>query len=467
MAVIEAEFATALKGKVKRKRNATGKLRAVRPTRSKASGAAAGAPEVMVKITGYGKGGGHLAAHLGYTSRNSHLELETDKGEILSTKEDVRDFVADWKAEFGDRRGRKNQRDTMHAIFSMPPGTPSEAVRSAVRNFTRMEFGRNHEYAFVLHSPENDPKTNQPHCHVAVKCRGVDGRRLSTNPEDVQRWREGFAEAMRKEGVDCEATSRTGRGIVKKPIKQKQLQMAARGAPNNYVAQARHQAAQAAASAAAGKPVPPSPWEIAIAKGQARTRTAWMKTAAALVDQAKLREEFENRKVKTNERQEPSQRRNSPAHARTVYLLQSGLAGDRGQIPASALAGLRDVSRLDVVRDKDGPEVLLHQNARSGVGAGQRGNSPDHGMRRERDRNSGPASRGEQLTQPVASAKSDRALAAQITAFVGAMPSIHTRQQEAIAAMLGKEAQKLPEQLPSTRVADPAGQVDRGSDPDR
>ena len=38
------------------------------------------------KITGFGKGGGHIKAHLDYNSRNGKLELENDRGEVFSSQ---------------------------------------------------------------------------------------------------------------------------------------------------------------------------------------------------------------------------------------------------------------------------------------------------------------------------------------------------------------------------------------------
>ena len=78
MALIEAELGSALHPPVKRKANNTRKLR------STARRVASNSTEVMVKITGFGKGAGHVKAHLDYISRNGKVELENDRGEVLS-----------------------------------------------------------------------------------------------------------------------------------------------------------------------------------------------------------------------------------------------------------------------------------------------------------------------------------------------------------------------------------------------
>lgn len=60
-------------------------------------------PEVMVKITGRTKDGGHLAAHLAYISRNAALPLEGPDGERLETRDAVKALATDWMAEVAVR----------------------------------------------------------------------------------------------------------------------------------------------------------------------------------------------------------------------------------------------------------------------------------------------------------------------------------------------------------------------------
>jgi len=210
MALIEAELGSALYAEVKRKANNTQKLR-VADVRAKASRVAAGSPEVMVKITGFGKGAGHVKAHLDYITRKGKLEMENDRGEIFTGKEDVKTLFKDWENDFAASKRHKNQRDTMHMVMSMPESTDPEAVRKAVRAFAQTTFGKNHEYVFVLHTDEP-----HPHCHVTVKLLGFNGKRLNPRKADLQQWREGFAEKLREQGVNAEATPRISRGVVKK-----------------------------------------------------------------------------------------------------------------------------------------------------------------------------------------------------------------------------------------------------------
>ena len=198
-----------LLGEVKRKANRTGKLRAT------AGRVSRGATEVMVKITGFGKGNAHVKAHLDYNTRNGKLELENERGDIFSGKEEVKEMLKDWGQEFGDGKRRNNQRDTLNMVLSMPEGTDPEAVKNAAREFAKETFSQNHEYVFALHTDEP-----HPHVHLTVKMLGFDGKRLNPRKAELRKWREDFALAMRDQGVDAEATPRPSRGVVKKPESQ-------------------------------------------------------------------------------------------------------------------------------------------------------------------------------------------------------------------------------------------------------
>ena len=58
-------------------------------------------PEVMVKIprrlSSNSKGIAGVRGHLDYVSRNGKIQVETNDGERLNGKRDVRDLVEDWK----------------------------------------------------------------------------------------------------------------------------------------------------------------------------------------------------------------------------------------------------------------------------------------------------------------------------------------------------------------------------------
>ena len=54
------------------------------------------APEVVVKVTGRQRGGGHVKAHLDYIGRKGALGIETRDGEILTSKDDIAERAAEW-----------------------------------------------------------------------------------------------------------------------------------------------------------------------------------------------------------------------------------------------------------------------------------------------------------------------------------------------------------------------------------
>ena len=285
MPLIEAELGSALYPPVKRKANNTRKLR------STAGRVVRHSTEVMVKITGFGKGAGHVKAHLDYISRNGKVELENDRGEVLSGKEEVKAIFKDWEKDFGDSKRHKRQRDTMHLVLSMPETTDPESVRAAAREFGKAIFGQNHEYVFALHTDEP-----HPHCHVTVKCLGFDGTRLNPRKADLQAWREGFADRLRDQGVDAEATPRRARGVVRKP-EPNVIRHIERGDRSHEPRVSKVRAAKVKAAAqelvaeARGLPVPEKPWEQAIKARQRNVRRAWLAAADAL-DQADTRLTF-------------------------------------------------------------------------------------------------------------------------------------------------------------------------------
>lgn len=193
-----------LSDKVKRKRNITENLR-VRAGRISSGNYS----EVMVKITGFGKGSGNLEAHIKYLGRNKD-EFEDDKGFTFTEKKEKDKLVEEWSKDFKEGiRKNSNRRDNIHLVLSMPPGTDPDAVKNATREFLKEKFSANHEYVFVQHTDQE-----HPHTHTVIKTLGFDGRRLNPRKNDLQEWREIFAEKLRGQGVDAEATPALIRGKI-------------------------------------------------------------------------------------------------------------------------------------------------------------------------------------------------------------------------------------------------------------
>ncbi|PWF24019.1 relaxase/mobilization nuclease domain-containing protein [Corticimicrobacter populi] len=173
------------------------------------------APEVMVKISGGGKGIAQVKAHLDYISRNGLVELENQDGEIILGREAVQDVRDEWKSGQYGLPDNGSRRETFNIVLSMPPGTDRRAVNDAIRAFAKAEFGDNHAYVFAIHDDEA-----HPHGHLCVKALGLDGSRLNPRKADLQRWRERFAEALREQGIEANATPRRARSHTHLTVKQ-------------------------------------------------------------------------------------------------------------------------------------------------------------------------------------------------------------------------------------------------------
>lgn len=164
------------------------------------------APQVMVKVTGGGRGMGAIAAHLRYISKSGRLPFEDDRGVVRDGPEALRDLVDQWRCGGGRIPERSERREAFNIMLSMPAGTKPEIVRNAAREFAAAELG-NHRFVMVLHTHQANP-----HVHLAVRAEGRDGRRLSPRKQDLRRWREVFAEKLRGWGIEAEASPRVTRG---------------------------------------------------------------------------------------------------------------------------------------------------------------------------------------------------------------------------------------------------------------
>jgi len=217
-----------------RRRTATGDLLRTEPSeiRSADTGAkvkrvrrllkltARKAPEVVIKISGGGKGMRSIKNHFNYISRNGKLELEDQDGNKIRGREEIKDLRDEWKyGKFGIS-DQSTKKEAFNIILSMPPRTDREAVRMAASEFAQNEFRKNHQYVFVPHEDEK-----HPHVHLCVKARGFDGTRLNPRKADLQRWRECFADRLRGQGIEANATRRPVRFVTKKHTKQQILHM--------------------------------------------------------------------------------------------------------------------------------------------------------------------------------------------------------------------------------------------------
>jgi hypothetical protein len=164
------------------------------------------APQVMVKVTGGGRGMRAIAAHFRYISKNGGLDIEDEHGEVSHGREAVRELAEDWR--YGGTRidDVSDRREAYNIMLSMPRGTDVLAVWRAAREFAQAELAE-HKYVLVLH----DHQAN-PHVHISVRAESRYGKRLQPKKADLHRWRETFAERLRGWGIDAEATRQAVRG---------------------------------------------------------------------------------------------------------------------------------------------------------------------------------------------------------------------------------------------------------------
>jgi hypothetical protein len=166
------------------------------------------APQVMVKVTGGGRGMRAIAAHLRYIGKNGRLPMEDDQGRVQEGKDAVHDIADEWRWGGSPIPEHSTRREAFNVMLSMPRGGASAAVvHQAAREFAQREFA-DHAWVMVLH----DHQAN-PHVHLSVRARSRHGRRLNPRKVDLRRWRELFAQTLRARGVEAEATPQRMRGV--------------------------------------------------------------------------------------------------------------------------------------------------------------------------------------------------------------------------------------------------------------
>lgn len=421
MSLIESELGKVLYPAVKPKKNRTQNLRAI------AKRVVRGAPEVMVKITGFCKGAAHVKAHIKYITRNGKLEMENERGEVFFGKEENNLLFSDWKENLGESKRRKNQRDTMSLVLSMPESTDPEAVKKATREFAKATFGKNYEYVFVLHTDKP-----QPHCHVSVKCLGFNGKRLNPRKADLQLWRKRFAEKLRDQGEEAEATPRCSRGVVKKAVRGVIMRIE-RGDKSHKPRVSKATAMKIKETAleivkeGKGMPVTAKPWEEAIKTRQSDIRRAWL-TAAEALENEDTRLTFHQKEIK-NERPDYERITTDRVRAgqRAAALYQSNLEKFGCGTSSGTNTSLRNMSRVSVVYDERASEVLLRADASDNLGW-ERASNPE--MRWPRISDPGTPRDKERVNDHQSIAEENKVLAARIRGFVEAMPPIDTERHQ-------------------------------------
>jgi len=232
--------------------------------------AARGVPQAVVKVAGYGHGAKGAKRLLRYISRKGELPLETELGEVLTNTDQQKKLIEDWAQDF-DTRG--DSRDTVHLVFSMPPGSSPEALRRTIRTVLQRRF-QGHEAVFAIHEDKQ-----HPHAHVVVKMFNVETeKKLRLNRPDLHRLREIFAEAAREEGVEMAVSSRAARGVGRKGRRRVPHQLHRKG----IVPRAEQETAREVLASLEKGDLREKPWEVAMRRRNGLERQAYHMEAEKL-----------------------------------------------------------------------------------------------------------------------------------------------------------------------------------------
>ena len=178
----------------------------------------------MIKfVSGAPRGMNQIKRALDYISRKGEIPLEEQDGLVTQGKDELSRLKDDWQnagAFIDEDEGKRIQ--AYHLVLSMPEGTDELGVKRAVRDFAAKELD-GHFYVMAQHTFDTDPDpepSKHPHVHVIVKVRSEEGRRLNPRKDDLQRWRETYAQALRDHGIEATATRRLQRLKLKRGEKQ-------------------------------------------------------------------------------------------------------------------------------------------------------------------------------------------------------------------------------------------------------
>lgn len=202
-------------------------------------------PEVMVKVSGSSKSMAKLTNHVDYISRNGKVEIEDQEGNVYSGKGAAIGILDDWKDAQGipqteaEAEEQGSPRQSLNIVLSMPAGTDRDALKNAARSFAKEAFA-GHEWFMAEHRD-----TEQPHVHFCVRIADEYGHRLNPRKDDLQLWREKFADKLGEYGIEANATKRQVRGKTRKPQSQAQYHSTKEKRPLKYNQNRRRETADA------------------------------------------------------------------------------------------------------------------------------------------------------------------------------------------------------------------------------
>lgn len=161
----------------------------------------------------------HTIKATDYIARNGDIELIDQSGNSLQGKAEYRKVLYEWKllSEMGD--GTSKRGHARRVILSMPAGTDEEKFKTACGQWAK-DMLDGYDYLLAFHLPGNDTKTTQPHCHVLLRTKNREGKRIHLANDELAAMREHFAACLLKCGIEANATRRWSRGKTQQGISQ-------------------------------------------------------------------------------------------------------------------------------------------------------------------------------------------------------------------------------------------------------
>ena len=166
------------------------------------------APQVMVKVTGGGRGMAVIRAHMNYIDREGDGLIDQD-GERHQGREARREIARQWAREGTPIPEWSDRREAFNIMWSMPAGTDSKKLLGAVQALAARQFA-GHKYVMALHTHQANP-----HVHLLVRAESDLGVRLNPRKADLHEWRMEFAAELRERGIAAAASRQAARGVVK------------------------------------------------------------------------------------------------------------------------------------------------------------------------------------------------------------------------------------------------------------
>jgi hypothetical protein len=186
------------------------------------------APQVMVKVTGGGRGMAVIRAHMNYIDREGDGLIDQD-GERHQGREARREIARQWAREGTPIPERSDRREAFNIMWSMPAGTDSRKLLAAVQALAARQFA-GHKYVMALHTHQANP-----HVHLLVRAESDIGLRLNPRKADLHEWRMEFAAELRQRGIAAAASRQAARGVVKNYLHIWQVKAQGEGRLRNHL----------------------------------------------------------------------------------------------------------------------------------------------------------------------------------------------------------------------------------------